>query len=113
MQMRKSVIVLIITSIVTVAALASVSFGLSHVQVMKETASFSGMANHHVNQDNNTECDEDMSAHMNMTEHMDGNMHQRHEDMHNQLNVTEHMQDMHREGNVTAPNMENNHGGCH
>ena len=111
--MRKSIIILIVASIVTIAALASVSFGLSHVQVMKETTSFSGMADHHMSQGNSTECDDNISSHMNMTKHMDGNTYSGHEDMHNQLNMTEHMQDMHEEGNMNAPHMENNHGGCH
>ena len=111
--MRKSVIILIVASIVTIAALASVSFGLSHVQAMKETASFLGMADHYMSQGNSTGCDDNMSSYMNVTKHMGGNTYSAHEDMHNQLNMTEHMQDMHEEGNMTAPHMENNHLGCH
>jgi len=111
--MRKSVITLIVASIVTIAGLASVSFGLSYVQAMKENASFSGMADHHMNQSNSTVCDDNMPSHMNVTKHMGGNTYNEHEDMHNQLNMTEHMQDMHGEGNMTGPHMENNHGGCH
>ncbi len=100
-----------VASIVTIAALASVSFGLSHTRRMEESASLSAMTNHHVNQ-SNAECDT-MSSHMNMTQHMTGETCNQHENMHNQLNMTEHMQGMHQEGNFAAPHMENSHGSCH
>ncbi len=111
--MRKSVVILIVASIVTITALASVSFGLSHVQAMKETASFSGIVDHHMSQGNSAEYDDNMFSHMSVTQHMGGNTYSEHEGMHNQLNMTEHMQDMHEEGNMTASHMEDNHGGCH
>jgi Spy/CpxP family protein refolding chaperone len=87
--MRRSTIVLIVAAIVSIAAFASVSLGLSHVQAMMGTAGFSGMG-----------------------DHMGGSAYSGHEDMHNQLNMTEHMQDMY-EGNMTTSHMENNHGDCH
>ncbi len=96
-----------------IAALASVSFGFRYVQAMKESDSYSGMASHHMNRGNNTKCDDNMFSHMNVTDHMDGNMHTRHENIHDQLNMTEHMQNMYEEGNMIAPHMENIHGSCH
>jgi len=96
MYMTKSIIVLIVASIVTIAALASVSFGLNHVQTMMESVSFSGMRDHHMNYSNSTNCDGNMTSHM---------------DMHNQTNMAEYMQHMH-EGHMTASRFENNHGAC-
>ncbi len=80
MYMTKSIIVLIVASIVTIAALASVSFGLNHLQTMMESASFSEMKDHHMNHSNSTNCDGNMTSHM---------------DMHNQTNMTEYTQHMH------------------
>lgn len=105
MYMRKSVIVLIVASIVTIAALASVSFGLNHVQAMMESGSFSGMEDHHMNYSNSAHCDG------NMTSHMDGSTYSGHMDMHNQTNMTEYMQHMH-EGHMAASRFETNHGAC-
>lgn len=107
-----------VASIVTIAAFAlalTVSIGLGHAQTMRETASLSGMGNHHMNYANSTRCDDNMSTHMNAAQHMGGSPYSGHEGMHgmhNQLNMTEHMQDMHY-GNITASHMENNFGGCH
>lgn len=111
--MRKSIIILIVASIVMIVALASVSFGFRYVQAMKESVSFSGMADHHMNRGNSTKYDDNVFSHMNVTEHIGGNTYTGHENMHNQLNMTEHMQDMHEEDNMTAPHMQNNHVGCH
>ena len=111
--MRKSIIILIVGSIVMITALASVSFGLRYVQAMKESASFSGMADHHMRRGDNTKYDDNMFSHMNVTAHMGENAYIWHENMHSQLNTTEHMQTMYEEGNATAPHMENINGGCH
>lgn len=112
MYMSRSVIVLIVASMVTIAALASVSYGLSHVQALRETAGFSGMDDHHMSKSDSTSCDDNMSSQMNVTQHMGGGTYSGHEDMHGDLNMTEHMQYMH-EGNMTASSMEDIHGGCH
>ena len=96
MYMTTSIIVLIVASIVTIAALASVSFGLNHVQTMMESASFSEMKDHHINHSNSTNCDGNMTSHM---------------DMHNQTNITEYTQHMH-DGHMATSRFENNHGAC-
>jgi len=111
--MRKSIIILIVASIVMIVALASVSFGFRYVQAMKESVSFSGMADHHMDRGNSTKYDDNMFSHMNGTAHMGGNAYIWHENMHSQLNMTEHMQAMYEEGNVTAAHMENINRGCH
>ena len=113
MQMTRRIMVFGLASIAVIATIALVSVGLSHAQTMRENASFMMSAGGYMNQDNHGTCDENMSSHMNITNHMGGNTYSAHEDMHNQLNMTEHMQDMHQEDNMTAPHMENIHVGCH
>lgn len=111
--MRKSLIVLIVAVITAIAALASVSFGLSHALAVMETVSFPGMANNHMNRRNSAACDYNVTSHMNETEHMGENICSEHEDMHNQLNMTENMQSMRENGDITWSHMGNNHRGCH
>jgi hypothetical protein len=70
--MRRSLAVLTLVSMATIATLALVSAGLSHVQAMRENAGFMGSMGHHMGQDNHMGYDENTSTHMNVTQHMQG-----------------------------------------
>lgn len=85
--MRRPVAVLMLASMTAIGALALVSFGLSHGQAMKQKATFLGLAGSHIGQGNHMESDDNMSIHMNVTQHMHGTC----EEMHYSANMTEHM----------------------
>jgi len=93
--MSRSLIVLIIASMVTVAASAMVSVGLSHSQAMRENTGFMGSMGHHMGQDNHMDYDENTSTHMNVTQHMQGDMYTECAEMHNRMNMTDHTSHMH------------------
>jgi hypothetical protein len=89
--MRRSLAVLILVSMATIATLALVSAGLSRVQAMRENAGFMGSTGGHMSQHDHGSCDEDMSTHMNAT----GNMLDECGDAHDGMNMAGHMMDMH------------------
>jgi hypothetical protein len=93
--MRRSLAVLILVSMATIATLALISAGLSHVQAMRENAGFMGSMGHHMGQDNHMGYDENTSTHMNVTQHMQGDMYTECSEMHNRMNMTDHMSHMH------------------
>jgi hypothetical protein len=93
--MSRSLIVLILASMVTVAASAMVSVGLSHAQAMRENAGFMGSMGHHMGQDNHMDCDESMLTHMNVTQYMQGDIHSGCDEMHDHMNMTEYMSCLH------------------
>ena len=93
--MRESLIVLIIALMVTVAILALVSVGLSHAQAIRENAGFMGSMGHHMGQDNHMDYDENTSTHMNVTQHMQGDMYTECVEMHNRMNMTDYTSHMH------------------
>lgn len=88
--MRRSLAVLILVSMATIATLALISAGLSHVQAMRENAGFMGS----MGQDNHMGYDENSSTHMNVTQHMQGDMYTECAEMHNRMNMTDHMSHM-------------------
>ena len=92
--MRRSLAVLTLVSMATIATLTLVSASLSHVQAMRVNGSIMGSAMHHMNQDNHTGGDENMSTYMNGTQRMPGNMYDECEEIHDSMNVTEHMKGM-------------------
>jgi len=92
--MRRSLAVLILVSMATIATLALVSAGLSHVQAMRENAGFMGSMWHQMGQDNHMDYDENSSTHMNVTQHMQGDMYTECAEMHNRMNMTDHMSHM-------------------
>lgn len=94
MQMRRSLVVLTVASIVAIAALTLVSVGLSHAQAMRENVGFMGSSMHRMGQNDQTDCDESVSTHMNATQRMHGNMYDECDDMHDRMNMTRHMGDM-------------------
>ena len=93
--MRRSLAVLILVSMATIATLALISAGLSRVQAMRESAGLMGSMGHHMGQDNHMGYDENSSTHMNVTQHMQGDMYTECSEMHNRMNMTDHMSHMH------------------
>lgn len=93
--MRRSLVVLILISLATIATLALVSTGSGHAQTMRENATFMGSAGHHMSHDDHMDCDENMPIHMNVTQHVYGNMYDTCEEAHDRMNMTEHMRGTH------------------
>ena len=86
--------ILMLVSMVAIAALALVSFELSHAQTEGENVGFMESSRHHMYQDDWTDYDGNL-AHMNETQHIQGNMYNKCEDMHESANMTRHMENMH------------------
>lgn len=93
--MRRSLAVLMLASIVATAASGLVGVSLSHAQTMKENATFIQSAGYRMNQDRHHGCNGNMSAHMNATQHIRGNIHDKLDELHDRLNMTEHMRGTH------------------
>ncbi len=93
--MRRSLVVMMLATMATIAVIALVSVGLSHAQAMRENATFMGSAGHHMRHDNHRDCDENMPNHMNVTNYMHGNVYDECEEMHGSMNMAEHMRGMH------------------
>ncbi len=93
--MRKSLIALIVALMVTVAVLALVSVGVSHTQAIMINAGFMGSMGHHMGQDNHMDYDENTLSHMNVTQHMQGDMYNECAEIHSRMNMTDHASHMH------------------
>ena len=92
--MRRSLAVLILVSMATIATLALISAGLSRVQAMRENTGFMGSMGHPMEQDNHRPFDESSSTPMNVTQHMQGDMYTECAEVHNRMNMTDHMSHM-------------------
>lgn len=94
--MRRSIAIPIAASMLAIAAAALVSVGLSHPQTMIENVGSMRSSMHGMGKNDQTECDGDMSTHMNATQHMPEDMHDGCDDVHDRMeNMTSHMRDMH------------------
>jgi hypothetical protein len=89
--MKKSLVVLMVVSIVAIAVLALVSIGLSYGQAMKEKTAIAGLGRNHMGQYNHMDTDENMSTHMNATQHMHEDMYDTCEGLHDRMSMRQHM----------------------
>ncbi len=93
--MRRSLVVMVLATMATIAVIALLSVGLSQAQTMRENATFMGSAGHHMSQNNHADCAKNMPNHMNVTKHMRGSVYDECEEMHDNMDMTEHMRSMH------------------
>jgi hypothetical protein len=89
--MKRSLVVLMLVSVVAIAVLGLVGIGLSYGQAMKEKTAIIGLGRNHMSQYSHMDTDENVPTHMNVTQHMHEDMYDACKGLHDRMSMRQHM----------------------